>query len=324
MPVTTEPGSAAAAPHAGQAAEAPDSEDTGGGRARHIAQTLVCGFLPGALVGAQLAGLLFFLNPALPWRITPVFRALAWYALVLGAASLALHLPLLAAPRARPARLLPWTLTAAFALAAVLDGTHASHYAYYLPTGINERLIKTAIWLSVAALIAFYTALLHTLDRRRYGWRSLLAFVLLYGLSIFVMIERRAAFHPPPALPPRPAAVERVPRPRLWVIGLDTATLDAILPLAGQGQLPFLAGILRRGAYGRVESLSPVRPEALWTTLATGKYPWQHGVTGGRLYSAQRIGPDAELRLLPVGIGFHRWGLPGARRGLLLSFSRRG
>lgn len=321
MPVTTEPGSAAAAPDAGQAVEARDSEATEG-RARHIAQTLVCGFLPGALVGAQLAGLLFFLNPALPWRITPVFRALAWYALVLGAASLALHLPLLAAPRARPGRLLPWTLTAAFALAAVLDGTHASHYAYYLPTGINERLIKTAIWLSVAALIAFYTALLHTLDRRRYGWRSQLAFLLLYGLSIFVMIERRAAFHPPPPLPPRPAEVERVPRPRLWVIGLDTATLDAILPLAGQGQLPFLAGILRRGAYGRLESLSPVRPEALWVTLATGKYPWQHGVTGSRLYRAQRIGPAAELRLLPVGIGFTRWGLAAARGRLLHGFSR--
>jgi hypothetical protein len=297
-------------------------DETPGARRRRIAEILVCGFLPGALVGAHLAGLLFFLNPALPWRTTPVFRAVSWYALELGMLGIALHLPLLAMRRVRPSRLLPWSLTIAFALAAVLDWTHASHYAYYLPTGINERLIKTAIWLSIAALIAFYTALLHTLDRRRYGWRSRLAFVLLYGLSVFVMIERRAAFHPPPALPPRPAVVERVPRPRLWVIGLDTATLDAILPLAGQGQLPFLASILREGAYGRLESLSPVRPEALWTTLATGKYPWQHGVTGGRLYSAQRIGRGAELRLLPVGIAFNRWGLPAARSRLLHGYSR--
>jgi hypothetical protein len=252
-----------------------------------------------------------------------VFRAISWYALELGLFSLALHLALLGARRRRRARrLLPWTLTAAFALAATLDWTHASHYAYYLPTGINERLIKTAIWLSIAALTGFYTALLHTLDRRRYGWRSQLAFVLLCGLSVFVMIERRAAFHPPPPLPPHPAAVERVPRPRLWVIGLDTATLDAILPLAGQGKLPFLAGILRHGAYGRLESLSPVRPEALWTTLATGKYPWQHGVTGARLYNAQRIGRGAELRLLPAGIGFNRWGLPTARSRLLHGYSR--
>ncbi|MBV8199302.1 MAG: alkaline phosphatase family protein, partial [Acidobacteria bacterium] len=262
------------------------------------------------------------MNPALPWRTTPVFRAISWYALELGLFGIALTLPVLAMRRARPGRLLPWSLTVAFALAAALDWTHASHYAYYLPTGINERLIKTAIWLSVAALIAFYTALLHTLDRRRYGWRSRLAFVLLYGLSIFVMIERRGAYRSPPPQPPRPAVVERVPRPRLWVIGLDTATLDAILPLAGQGHLPFFAGILREGAYGRLESLSPVRPEALWTTLATGKYPWQHGVTGGRLYSAQRIGRGAELRLLPAGIAFGRWGLPAARSRLLHGYSR--
>jgi len=294
----------------------------GGARRRRIVETLVCGFLPGALVGAHLGGLLFFLNPGLPWRTTPVFRAVSWYAMELGLFSLALHLPLLAARRWRARRLLPWTLTTAFALAALLDWTHASHYAYYLPTGINERLIKAAIWLSVAALIAFYTALLHTVDRRRYGRRSQLALALLYGLSIFVMIERRAAFHPPAALPPRPAVVEREPRPRLWVIGLDTATLDAILPLAGQGQLPFLAGILRGGAYGRLESLSPVRPEALWTTLATGKYPWQHGVTGGRLYSAPRIWRSAELRLLPTGIAFDSWGLPAARSRLLHGYSR--
>jgi hypothetical protein len=287
-----------------------------------VAKALLCAFLPGALVGIHLAGLLFFLNPALPWRVTPVFRAVSWYAVELGLFGLALHLPWLGARRPLASRLLPWTLTAAFALAAALDWTHASHYAYYLPTGINERLIKTAIWLSIAALIGFYTALLHTLDRRRYGWRSRFTLGLLYVLSIFVMIERRAAFHPPAALPPRPAVVERVPRPRLWVVGFDTATLDAILPLAGQGQLPFLANVLRQGAYGRLASLSPVRPEALWTTLATGKYPWQHGVTGGRLYSAQRIGRGAELRLLPAGIAFERWGLPAARSRLLHGYSR--
>ena len=293
-----------------------------GARTRGLAALLACAFLPGALVGAHLAGLLFFLNPAVPWRAGYLLRAVAWYAAELGLFSIVLHLPWLGALRRHAGRVLPWTLTAALATAAALDGAHASHYAYYLPTGINERLIKTAIWLALAALLAFYVALLHTLARRGYGWRGRAGLGLLCVFSVFVMIERRAAFHPRPQPPTHPAVVEKVPRPRLWVVGLDTATLDAILPLASQGQLPFLAGVVRQGAYGRLESLSPARPEALWTTLATGKYPWQHGVTADRLYSAPRIGRNAELRLLPVGIAFDRWGLPAARGRLLRGYSR--
>jgi hypothetical protein len=291
---------------------------------RQVVAVLLCGFLPGALIGAQLAGLLFFLNPALPWRLWPVARAVGWYAAELGLFSLALHLPLLAGTgRWRAPRLLPWTLTAALALSALLDGTQASHYAYYLPTGINERLIKTAVWLAVAAVLSFYTALLHSLGRRRaYGIRSRLFLGLLGALSVLVMIERRAAFHPRPALAPRSAVVERVPRPRLWMVGLETATLDAILPLANQGELPFLGEVLKHGAYARLESFSPVRQEALWITLACGKYPWQHGVAGGTLYSAPRIGRGAELRLLPAGIAFGRWGLPAARSRLLHGYGR--
>ena len=57
-------------------------------------------------------------------------------------------------------------LTVALAGSALLDWTHASYYAYYLPPGINERLIKTALWLSLGALISFYTALLHALHHR--------------------------------------------------------------------------------------------------------------------------------------------------------------
>ena len=127
------------------------------------------------------------------------------------------------------------------------------------------------------------------------------------------MVERREAFHPRPAPTPRPAVVEAGQRPKLWVIGIDSATLDAILPLAGQGRLPFLATVLQNGAYGRLSSIVPTRRDALWTTLATGKYPFKHGITGRRSYPAPFLAPGAELRLLPTGISFQRWGVLGAR-----------
>lgn len=269
------------------------------------------GFAPGALAGSHLAGLIFFLNPGLPFAVGPVLRGVAVYGTLLGLVSLALHFPFTRHHPRRALRALPWGLSAALGVAALLDWTHASYYAYYLPPGINDRLIKAALWLSLGALIAFYTALLHSLHRRRYGRRSRWGLTLVALLSVYAMVERREAFHPKPAPAPRPAAVEAGQRPRLWVIGIDSATLDAILPLADQGRLPFLASVLQNGARGRLESLSPPRRAALWTTLATGKYPFKHGVTGQRPYPAGFLTPGGELKLLPTGLSFRLWGTLG-------------
>ena len=269
------------------------------------------GFAPGALTGVHLAGLIFFLNPGLPFTPGPVLRGVAIYGALGGLVSLLLHLPFTWSRPRRARRVLPWALTVALALSALLDWTHASYYAYFLPPGINERLIKTALWLTLGALISFYTALLHSLHRRRYGIRSRLAYVALAVLSIYAMVDRREAFRPPAVPTPRPAAVEAGQRPRLWVVGIDSATLDAILPLAGQGKLPFFSTLLQGGAYGRLETLSPTRRDAVWTALATGKYPYKHGVMGRRSYPAGFLSPGAELRLLPTGISFRRWGTLG-------------
>ncbi|HWN43134.1 MAG TPA: alkaline phosphatase family protein [Thermoanaerobaculia bacterium] len=290
--------------------------------------TLLAGLAPGVLLGTHVAGLIFFLNPHLPFSPGPVARGVLVYGGIVGLASLVLHLPFtarqsLGGRRAR--RWLPWALTIALATAAWLDASHASFYAFYLPAGINDRLVRTAAWLALFALISFYTALLHTLHRRRYGWKSRYGYVLLAVLSVFAMIERREAFHARPAPVHRPAMVESGQRPVLFVVGLDSATLDALLPLAGQGRLPFLATALQQGAYGRLESLQPAWREGVWITLATGKYPFKHGVTGGKVYDAGWVtpaGPLAELRLLPVGIRFRDWGTLGAEPRTPRAFPR--
>lgn len=269
------------------------------------------GFAPGALTGVHLAGLIFFLNPGLPFTLGPLLRGIAIYGMLAGSVSLLLHLPFTWGRPRRARRILPWALTVALVLSALLDWTHASYYAYFLPPGINERLIKTALWLTLGALISFYTALLHSLQRRRYGIRSRLAYGALAVLSVYAMVDRREAFRPPPAPTPRPATVEAGQRPKLWVVGIDSATLDAILPLAGQGKLPFFSTLLQGGTYGRLETLSPTRRDAVWTALATGKYPFKHGILGRRPYPAGFLAPGAELRLLPTGISFRHWGTLG-------------
>lgn len=290
---------------------------------------LLAGLAPGVLLGTHVAGLIFFLNPHLPFSPGPVLRGILVYGGIVGLASLLLHLPFTWRRARRARRWLPWAITAALAGAAWLDASHASIFAFYLPPGINDRLIRTASWLALAALISFYTALLHTLHRRRYGWRSRYGYVLLAVLSVFAMLERREAFRPRPPATHRPATVAAGPRPTLLVVGLDAATLDAILPLAGQGRLPFLDTVLREGAYGRLESIAPTWREALWITLATGKLPYRHGIQGGKVYDARWLPRQSaketegtELRLLPVEIQFRRWGTLGVPGRSLRAFPR--
>jgi hypothetical protein len=270
------------------------------------------GALPGALAGALLAGLIFFLNPDLPFAAAPVARGAAVYGALGALAGLAASWPFLRRRRRRARRALPWLLTLVLAAASVAVWTHASRFAFFLPPGINVRMIKAAILLSLAALIAFYTALLHALHRRRYGPRSRLALVLLAAAALYVMVERREAFRPSPERSPRPSAVESQQRPRLLVVGLDGATLDALLPAAGSGRLPFLDEVIQGGAYGRLSTLAAERRTALWTTLATGKYPYQHGLVSEHVWPAPWLAPGATLELLPMGIGFARWGTLGA------------
>ena len=271
---------------------------------------LAAALAPGALLGAHLALLLFFLNPKLELATPVVARGVAGLAVAVG---IGIGLPLALAMRGNPRRLvamLPWGLTAALAVAATSQWIHAALFAYYLPPGINSRLLKAASGVSLVTLLCFYTALLHGMQRRRYGWRSRGALALLAILSLLLTAERRAAFPPPPRPATELGLYPRPPRTHLAVVALEGATLDAILPLAEQGQLPFLATLLRQGAVGRLGTLSPPLRIAVWESVATGVYPFRHGVVSDRTLAAPFLYPTARLDLTPWGTAFGRWSRP--------------
>ena len=65
---------------------------------------------------------------------------------------------------------------------------------------------------------------------------------------------------------------------KLFVIGLDAATLDVINPLMKEGLLPNLESVCKEGAYGELSStIHPLSPPA-WTSFITGKNPGKHGI----------------------------------------------
>ena len=267
-------------------------------------EAVLSAVLPALLAGFHVAGLIYFLNPHLALSTTGFVGAIARLGLLLLPLSLAAHALGTHLRNVRARRLLPWSLTVVLGAAAIADWVHASHYSFYLPPGINANLIRTALWLSFGTILAFYTALLHTLHHRRYGPRSLALLLAVVVGSLYVVVSRRAAYEPPvrrPAALARPAAQ---PAPHLLVVGLGGATRDLLLPLARQGRLPFFATLFDEGSYARLEAYPPVRRLGLWASLASGKLPFRHALAGPTLIEAPWLGAASgggELRLLPLG-----------------------
>ena len=94
---------------------------------------------------------------------------------------------------------------------------------------------------------------------RMRAWRTL-AFVV-FILSLF------------------PACSSRTPSAEVWLIGLDGADWDVLNPLIDAGKLPNIAALREQSAWGPLLSDEPMLSPILWTSIATGKTPDQHGVT---------------------------------------------
>lgn len=65
---------------------------------------------------------------------------------------------------------------------------------------------------------------------------------------------------------------------RVFVLGLDGATFDLILPWVEQGKLPNLAALMQEGAYGTLASTVPPISAPAWTSFMTGVNPGKHGI----------------------------------------------
>ena len=257
--------------------------------------------VPALLAGLHLTGLLYFLNPHLDLSLRGLGEGALRLALLLVPLSFAAHWVGTRIRNVRVRRLLPWSLTVVLGAAALGDWVHASRYSFYLPPGINANLIRTALWLSFASIVAFYTALLHTEHHRPYGRRSLILLVVVVVGSLYVMVDRRASYARLVAEPAPFARPPSGPAPHVLVVGIEGATLDVLLPLARQGRLPFFATLFDEGSYARLESFPPVRPLALWASLGSGKLPFRHALAGPSLIDAPWLGGAGELRLLPLG-----------------------
>ncbi len=67
---------------------------------------------------------------------------------------------------------------------------------------------------------------------------------------------------------------------KVLIIGWDAADWQVICPLITRGAMPALARLVQGGSSGSLATLEPCLSPILWTSIATGKAPWRHGVHG--------------------------------------------
>lgn len=68
--------------------------------------------------------------------------------------------------------------------------------------------------------------------------------------------------------------------PRLLLVGWDSADWQIIQPLLDAGKLPGVQWLVEGGCSGNLATVEPQLSPMLWTTIATGKMAYDHGVSG--------------------------------------------
>src|SRR5690349_14711330 len=67
---------------------------------------------------------------------------------------------------------------------------------------------------------------------------------------------------------------------KLLLLGWDAADWQIIHPLLDAGRMPHLKRLVDLGVIGNLHTLQPILSPILWTSIATGKRGYLHGVHG--------------------------------------------
>ncbi len=67
---------------------------------------------------------------------------------------------------------------------------------------------------------------------------------------------------------------------KMMLIGWDAADWKIINPLIEKGQMPNLEKLINGGTIGNLATMDPAYSPMLWTSIATGKHAYKHGIHG--------------------------------------------
>jgi hypothetical protein len=277
--------------------------------------------LAGAIFGLYMAHLLYFLNPQV--EITP--GRLASVTLVYGITCGLLFGSILWGFRALRVLLLgrpdPYRM---HGFGFVVCAAFVSSFIYwmhlkllridlYLPVGAVRILSKATIVITATAFILLALWVLERNADRATSRAIFIVGVVLIALSSVFLYQRRESYR----TDRREVVVTTLRAPRsqdprtghepVILVAIRNLPYDWIVTMKGEGLLPWLDAATDHAYFTRLEPFPTTSPKSLWASLATGKLPYRHGVTGRFAYRTPLH--REPFLLLPYGVGFRAWGL---------------
>ena len=70
------------------------------------------------------------------------------------------------------------------------------------------------------------------------------------------------------------------PEAPVLLIAVDGMEIAVVREMMADGELPVMASLIDRGVCGSIQTIAPALSPVVWTTVATGKSPENHGITG--------------------------------------------
>jgi len=198
-------------------------------------------------------------------------------------------------------RVLVWLGSGSAGVATLLTWANLRDLRPGLDPEAQARMAAGALVLTVCAGIMVALVIGHRFAPRRTTKPSALVLgaALMVSMAVPLMLRGPGSGPVTPArwAPPGPGTAGPPGGPRVVAILLEGASLDVIAPAAAEGRLPNFEQLLQRGASLHVATVRPTQPGPAWTTMATGKAPFKHGIRSAASYAP--LGGHDWLEVLP-------------------------
>jgi hypothetical protein len=271
--------------------------------------------LAGAIFGLYMAHLLYFLNPQVDITLGRLASVTLVYGLTCGIlfgsilwGLRGLRVLLFGRPDPYRTHGFGFVVCAAF-VSSFIYWMHLQllRIDLYLPVGAVRILSKATIVITATAFVLLALWVIQRNADRKTSRAIFVAGVVLIAVSSVFLYQRRDSYRTDQKEVVVTTVGAVAERDRVILVAVRNLPYDWIVTMKGEGLLPFLEKATEASYFTRLEPFPTTSPKSLWASLATGKLPYRHGVTGRFSYRTP-LNREPFL-LLPYGVGFRAWGL---------------